>query len=265
MDENELKASELTADGLEGEVSEAEAAAEDMIEGETSEAETAEDVFEDEAAVTESEETGSDSDVSEEESAEDGESSEQPLKAENRKKTEEELKAENEARCDEALTTEKFCLTYTLRFKDLAKFNLRYSLLGIGNSLFWLVLIISIAYLATSWTELGAQRRALIIILVVFLIWYVPIRAVINAAKSASYLRNQSTPTEYHVCENGFVICQEGERGLLEYSKISRLKETKSTLYAYVFRNSGFIFPKDIVADRYEELKALLYARAGKK
>ena len=34
---------------------------------------------------------------------------------------------------------------------------------------------------------------------------------------------------------------------------------------SYVFRNSGFIFPKDIVADRYEELKALLYARAGKK
>lgn len=182
-----------------------------------------------------------------------------------RKKTEEELEAENEARCDEALLTEKFCLTYTLRFKDLAKFNLRYSLLGFSNLVFWVVLILGLAYLVTSWTALGAQKRALTIVLLVFLLWYVPIRALINAAKSAAYLRNQSTPTEYHVCQDGFVICQEGQRGLLEYNKISRLKETKTTLYAYVFRNSGFIFPKDIVGDRYEELRAILQARAGKQ
>ena len=239
MDENELKAVE-TADAVIDET-------EDVVDAETiDETETADDA----EAIDETENDETEKPVS---------------KAEDRKKTEEELMAENEARCDEALTTEKFCLTYMLRFKDLAKFNLRYSLLGLSNVLFWLVLVISVAYLVTSWTELGAQRRALIIILLVFLIWYVPVRAVLNAAKSASYLQKKSTPTEYHVCENGFVICQDGERGLLEYKKISRLKETKSTLYAYVFRNSGFIFPKDIVADRYEELKALLYERAGKK
>ena len=247
MDENEVKGSEVMSDGLDGEETGVELAEDYEI---TEDAETDEEASEAEDA----------------EEAEDAGEAEKPaLKADNRKKSEEELMAENEARCDEALTTEKFCLTYTLRFKDLAKFNLRYSLLGLSNSLFWLVLILSIAYLVTSWTTLGAQKRALIIVLLVFLLWYVPIRAVINAAKSASYLQNQSTPTEYHVCEEGFVICQEGVRGLLEYSKISRLKETKSTLYAYVFRNSGFIFPKDVVAEHYDELKALLYERVGKK
>ena len=141
-----------------------------------------------------------------------------------RRKTEEELAAENEARCDEELKTEKFCLTYTLRFKDLAKFNLRYSLLGFNSILFWLVMAIGIAYLVLSWTDLGGQKRALIICLLVFLIWYVPVRALINAAKSAAYLRKQSTPTEYHACENGFVVVQEGQRGVLEYSKIRRIK-----------------------------------------
>lgn len=181
-----------------------------------------------------------------------------------RRKTEEELAAENEARCDEELKSEKFCLTYTLRFKDLAIFNLRYSLLGFNSILFWLVMAIGIAYLALSWTELGGQKRALIICLLVFLIWYVPVRAVINAAKSAAYLRKQSTPTEYHACENGFVIVQDGQRGVLEYRKIRRIRETRSTLYAYVFTNSGFIFPKDLVGERYESLIALLRAKTGK-
>jgi|GEM_PF-2860110 hypothetical protein len=182
-----------------------------------------------------------------------------------KKKTEEELVAENEARCDEAIATERFCLAYKMRFKDLARFNLRYSLLGWTNLLFWLVLVIGVAYLATAWTELGSQKRALIIVLLVFLIWYVPVRAVLNAAKSAAFLQKQAEPTEYHVCENGIVICQDGQRGLLEYSKITRVKETGSRIYAYVFRNSGFIFPKDIVGEHYEELRTLLRERAGKQ
>ena len=181
-----------------------------------------------------------------------------------RRKTEEELAAENEARCDEELKSEKFCLTYTLRFKDLAIFNLRYSLLGFNSILFWLVMAIGIAYLVLSWTELGGQKRALIICLLIFLIWYVPVRAVINAAKSAANLRKQSKPTEYHACENGFVIVQEGQRGVLEYKKIRRIKETRGPLYAYVFANSGFIFPKELVGERYGQLLELLRAKAGK-
>ena len=172
---------------------------------------------------------------------------------------------ENGRRCEEALKSEHFCLTYKLRFRDLAKFNLRFSLLGIGNILFWLVLVLSSAYLAFFWKKLGAQDRALIIVCVVLLIWLVPVRAVVNAARSAAYLQKSSTPTEYHVCDEGFVIFQDEVRGLLTYDKIRRITETKSTLYAYVLKNSGFIFPRDLVGERYDELKAILKAHISGK
>ena len=50
-------------------------------------------------------------------------------------------------------------------------------------------------------------------------------------------------------------------RGVLKYDKISRIKETGSTLYAYVFRNSAFVFPKDLTAEHYDELKAVLRSK----
>ncbi|MBR6018720.1 MAG: YcxB family protein [Lachnospiraceae bacterium] len=188
----------------------------------------------------------------------------EPARDANAPKTEEELRAENEAICDEALTTEKFCVTFMMRFRDLAKFNLRYTLLNLSSVLFWLALVLCIVWLVFEWSALDGQKRALLICFLVILIWGYPVRAIINAAKSANYLRTQSTPTEYHACEEGFVVVQEGQRGLLKYSSITRVKEHGSTLYAYVFRNSGFIFPKDLVGDHYDDIKALLAAKVKK-
>lgn len=180
-------------------------------------------------------------------------------------KTEEELAAENEARCEAALATEKFSFSYTMRFSDLAKFNLRHTLGGFSGFIFWFVLVLGIVYLVTSWSDMGGQKRAFIIVLLVFVIWYEPLRSVLNAAKSAKYLREKSTPVEYHVCAEEFVIKQDGQRGVLRYDKIRRLKETKKTLYADVFLNSGFVFPKDLVGEHYDELLAILKAHVGKK
>ena len=131
---------------------------------------------------------------------------------------------QNELDCEEALTTEKFCFTYKLRFNDLLRFNIRNSMLGLENLFFWLSLIIIAAYSATSWGSMKAQGHAILIVLLVLLIWLVPVRAVLNAVKGSLVLQRDCTDTDYHVCENGFVICQDGMRSFLAYKKIREIK-----------------------------------------
>ena len=172
---------------------------------------------------------------------------------------------QNELDCEEALTTEKFCFTYKLRFNDLLRFNIRNSMLGLENLFFWLSLIIIAAYSATSWGSMKAQGHAILIVLLVLLIWLVPVRAVLNAVKGSLVLHRDCTDTDYHVCENGFVICQDGMRSFLAYKKIREIKETKTRIYAKVFKNSGFIFPKDLVGVYFDELRAILTDRVARK
>ncbi|MBO4627182.1 MAG: YcxB family protein [Lachnospiraceae bacterium] len=179
---------------------------------------------------------------------------------------EEEAAAANEALCDEMLENERYCFTYMLRFKDLVRHKLRFSLLDpIQGPPFWLCIILAFAYLIVSWKELGAQNRAVVIVLIVLLLWYVPVRAILNAARNAVYLRDHCSLTEYHICDDGMVLCQDGQRQAVSYGNIQRIREYRSWTYAQVFRNSGFIFPKDVIGEKYEELRAFLKSKVSGK
>ena len=179
---------------------------------------------------------------------------------------EEKAAAENEARCEEFLAEERFSFTYMLRFKDLLRHKMQFSLFDPIQGLpFWISLILSIVYLVAAWSTMTQQTRTIIIVVVVFLIWFVPVRAVQNAARNAAYLRKNCSPTEYHICEKGIVVCQDELRSAMAFGKFRRLKVNRNWLYAQVFLNSGFIFPKDLVGERYEELRAFLSSHIGKK
>ncbi len=190
-----------------------------------------------------------------------------PESSEEVKRTpEEEAAAANEALCDEMLQNERYCFTYMLRFKDLARHKLRFSLLDpIQGPPFWLCIILAFAYLIVSWSELGTQKRTFVIVLIVLLLWYVPVRAVFNAARNALYLRKHCTPTEYHICDDGMVLCQDDQRQAVVYGNIQRIKVYRRWTYAQVFRNSGFIFPKDVIGEKYRELQAFLKAKVSGK
>jgi len=187
-----------------------------------------------------------------------------PLSA--REARQQEELAANEALCDELLLEERYHYTYMLRFRDICRHRLQYSLFDpVQGSVFWLCLILASCYLIFAWSDLSAQNRAIVIVLMVLMIWYIPVRAVVNSARNALYLKQHATPTEYHVCEKGLVVAMDGLRRATPYQSMRKLKVYRNWCYAQVYLNSGFLFPKDLVGDSYEELKAFLKARVGKK
>lgn len=186
--------------------------------------------------------------------AEEAESAEETEPAEETESAEEAWKRQ----CDEMMRKERFSTSFMLRLKDLLKMNLRESLLGWGNSVFWICLIVGVGYLITQWNELSKQKICILICLLVFLIWYVPLLAVRRSVRSAANLKAAGQEIEYHVCDDGIVIATEEMQMPILNSYMRKAKVLKNVIYIFTYRSVGvkFVFPRDILGDdKFEELK----------
>ncbi len=193
---------------------------------------------------------------------------EQPTEKEAEQPTEQEQVGSTESaeeawkkQCDEMMQKEHFSTSFMLRLKDLLKMNLRESLLGWGNSVFWICLIVGTGYLITQWNELSKQKICILICLLVFLIWYVPLLAVRRSLRSAANLKAAGQDIEYHVCEDGIVVATEEMKLPILYSYMRKAKVLKNVIYISTYRNVGvkFVFPRDILGDeKFETLKKIV-------
>ncbi len=162
----------------------------------------------------------------------------------------EEDKGQNEGR--------SISLTYIMRFRDIWAFTMRHALTGLNGCAFWLVMALVVWRLVTGWGELSAKTQTLLILCVVILVWMTIVTPTLRSLRQANALAQAGKPTTYTAGEQGITVRQGEAEEMVSYEYIRKLKITKNYIYAYVQKNSAFIFPKDLVGEDMKALTELL-------
>lgn len=149
-------------------------------------------------------------------------------------------------------------LTYTMRFRDIWAFTMHHALTGLNGCAFWLVLALVIWRLVTGWGELSSKTQTLLILCTVILIWMTIVLPTLRSLRQANVLAQAQNPATYTAGEYGITVQQGEAKETVNYEYIRKLKITQNYIYAYVQKNSAFIFPKDLMGEDMEALAALL-------
>ncbi len=164
----------------------------------------------------------------------------------------------------EQTTGRSISLTYIMRFRDIWTFTMRHALTGLNGCAFWLVVALVVWQLVTGWSELSSKMQALLLVCVIVLVWMTIVTPTMRSLRQANALATAQVATTYTAGEDGISIAQGEAEDFVDYKRIRKLKATKKTIYAYLAKNSAFIFPKDLLGEKAEPLEALLREKIGK-
>lgn len=149
-------------------------------------------------------------------------------------------------------------LTYIMRFRDIWAFTMRHALTGLNGCAFWLVMALIIWRLVTGWGEMSAKTQTLLILCAIILVWMTIVTPTLRSLRQANALAQAQDPATYTAGEHGITVQQGEAKETVGYEYIRKLKITKNYIYAYVQKNSAFIFPKDLMGEDAVALMALL-------
>ncbi len=147
-------------------------------------------------------------------------------------------------------------LTYIMRFRDIWSFSMRYALTGINGVTFWFVLALVIWSLIFG--DYTQKVKIILVIVAVFLAWMTLGTTTLRAMQQARALDEAKLYTTYTAGEKGITVMQGEAKEQIPYERIRKLKITRNYIYAYVMKNSAFIFPKDLLGEDAGALEELL-------
>ncbi len=147
-------------------------------------------------------------------------------------------------------------LTYVMRFRDIWSFSMRYALTGINGVTFWFVMALVIWSLIFG--DYTQKVKIILVIVAVFLAWMTFGTTTLRAMQQARALDEAKLYTTYTAGEKGITVMQGDAKEQIPYERIRKLKITRNYIYAYVMKNSAFIFPKDLLGEDAGALEELL-------
>lgn len=166
---------------------------------------------------------------------------------------------------DGIMDEKKVTVSYRMKFWDLYGFSLRQALLGLNGCAYWLILGLLVWRIVTGFSEDEQKIRILLIGALIVMVVLMPANLALRTAQSVRLAARYQNPSTYTVSRDGIFVQQGEEEELLEWQYIRRVKETRRYFYAYVMKNSAFIFPKELVGEDVGTLRELLNTYAGKK
>lgn len=158
----------------------------------------------------------------------------------------------------------KVTLEYRMRFWDLYGFSLRQALTGLNGCAYWLVLVLLVWRMVTGFAEDKQSIRILLIGAVLLLVVVMPANLALRTAQALRMAAQYQNGSVYTVGPEGIFVKQGEAEELVEWSRIRKVRETRRCFYAYVLKNSAFIFPKELLGEDTESLRELLQTYAGK-
>ncbi len=139
--------------------------------------------------------------------------------------------------------------TYMIRMKDQLGFLARYAFGGLNGLAFWLVLGLLIVRFAYGWKTDVASTKAMLVFGAFILIVLMPGNLFIRAFTQCKLAKMNNLYATYEISDAGIYVTQETEHQLFEWNAITKVKQNKNVIYLYVYKNSAFICPKDILGD----------------
>lgn len=158
----------------------------------------------------------------------------------------------------------KVTLEYRMRFWDLYGFSLRQTLTGLNGCAYWLVLLLLVWRMATGFADDKQSVRILLIGAVIALVVLMPANLALRTAQALRMAAQYQNDSVYTVSADGIFVKQGEAEELVEWSRIRKIRETRRCFYAYVLKNSAFIFPKELLGEDTDALRELLQTYAGR-
>lgn len=98
----------------------------------------------------------------------------------------------------------------------------------------------------------------------IFVLVVGPITTVMKA-KSQSKSEMFQKPLHYEVSARGISVSQDYKRTMNEWTKFKKVVETKKLLILYITKSRAIIFPKDAIAEQYEDIVKMIRANVDAK
>ena len=159
--------------------------------------------------------------------------------------------------------------SYQMRMKDQMGFLARFAFGGLNGLAFWLVLLLLVWRIISGFSTDPASTKCLLFFGAFILIVLMPGSLYFRAFTQCRLAKLNQLVSTYEISNAGIFVTQETEHRLFTWDEIIRVDKKKKVTYLYVFKNSAFICPRDILGDGdMETLNALADANwkpAGKR
>lgn len=160
--------------------------------------------------------------------------------------SEEEIKTEENEYRPEGPTVR---FTYMMRMKDQLGFLARFAFGGLNGLAFWFVFALLVWRLVSGWSTDPASTKTLLFFGAFILLVLMPGSIYIRAFTQCKIAKANNMTATYEISNAGIYVTQETEHQLVTWDQIIRVQEKKNVTYLYVYKNSAFICPRDILGD----------------
>ena len=149
-------------------------------------------------------------------------------------------------------------LSGPMRFRDLFAFRLKYSYLGLNGLAYWILTALVIGLLVFNWNGYEVKTRVLLFAILGFLLIYFPGNTALRTLQYTSQMKAEGIVISYYVNRNGILVKQGEQEEVISWDMVRKVKETRKRFFLYIMKNSAFVFPKDLLKEQTEVLRAFI-------
>ncbi|MGN0290450.1 MAG: YcxB family protein [Lachnospiraceae bacterium] len=140
----------------------------------------------------------------------------------------------------------------TLKKEDMFRFNM-YHTYHSFQGLFSIAMMIFVIGIAVyTWGELSPMYSVICILMSIVIVCYIPLNLWIHAKIQLERTEALRNTQHFTIDEKGITISQNGEEATLEWEKIYKVVETKSSVLVYSSRVNAYVFPKRDMGTSFE-------------
>jgi hypothetical protein len=190
--------------------------------------------------------------------------------------TEKAEKVENTKKAEKADRNEDPTFEVQLTADDMYKFHLYHTYSHVNGIISLLIGVIAIVAGFWNLAQGGTTYAAMYLVIGVMLLVYQPIFLKTSAKKQVSATEVLKRPITYTFREDGVLVhtplklprqkhSASGTDALLTWNMIGKAVLNKNQLLLYAGKSGAYIIPRQLLADREEDVKTILREHLGKK
>lgn len=138
-----------------------------------------------------------------------------------------------------------------IQAKDLYRFNMRQAYTSIQGPISIIIAILAFVISGVTFSNGSIGYGVLYVGIGLLFLVYIPITLYTRSKATMKKNKVLSGVLHYHVSDEGILVSQGEEQGLLEWKMIYKLIATKQYVLIYSNRVSAYIIPKEQLGDKY--------------
>lgn len=141
--------------------------------------------------------------------------------------------------------------------RDMYRFSMYHNYTGFQGIFSILIAILAFVAAVLTRGEVSTTYTVLYVVFGIVFLVYVPLSLRLAVKRQFRLSKQLQSTLHYMIDEAGVTVTQNGESATLPWEQVYKITATRHNVLIYSTRVNAYIIPREMLGDRYEDLKEL--------